>query len=365
MSRAVFASVFASLLIACGSAAEDPEPFGPGDVEGGDGGPATLGADAGADARADARDVCEGRADGTYCGERLGGEVGARITCQGAKTQKREVCATGCFVREPGKPEARDDVCANDAVDPCFNDPDGVRCGVEIGGDAKTLFTCVGKRTAKREACKDGCYSASDPKAPDACASDAVDPCFNDADGTYCGNAIGGPAGQLYRCAGKRTASVEACGAPGCIEEPGARADICNGVLSCANVQWWNVPLTYGPYMSSGGWWDTDLLVRANTPVVLRHASKLDKTGVYGWGYMPEFTDQATGKRFRMLHLRPSAQNATDVGRIYPAGFVVGISGGDTADTGLPRYSTGAHLCIQTLELWRTVFPDVKDSCKP
>ncbi len=364
MSRASVAAVVCSLLVACSGAADDPGLAGPG--AGDDPGTPDRGPDAGpsSDASTGARDACAGHPDGTYCGERVGLEAAARVTCLGGKTQLRETCAAGCFIREPGKADGHADVCASDAVDPCFNDPDGVYCGGEIGGDAKTLYTCAGKRSGKREACKDGCYSATDPKAPDACASDAVDPCFNDPDGAYCGNAIGGPAGKLYRCAGKRTASVEACGAPGCLEEPGARADICNGELSCANVQWWTVPLTYGPYMSNG-WWDTDLSVRANTPVVLRHASRLDKTGVYGWGYMPEFTDLVTGKRFRMLHLRPSAQNATDVGRVYPTGFVVGISGGDTADTGLPTYSTGAHLCIQTLEAWRTVFPESKDACKP
>jgi len=130
--------------------------------------------------------------------------------------------------------------------------------------------------------------------------------------------------------------------------------------LKCENVQWWNSALTYSHHPT---WWDTDLAVGPSTPVVLRHDSRLEKTGVYEWGYMPEFTDLATGKSFRFLHLRPSSQWATEVGKVYPAGHVVGLSGGDTYDTGLPKWSSGAHLCVQTIELYRDVFPSGVDAC--
>jgi hypothetical protein len=163
------------------------------------------------------------------------------------------------------------------------------------------------------------------------------------------------------------------CGGDGC----GGSCGSCDGgfacdgayckpipnTLSCSNIQWWNTALTYGPYMSYG-WWDTDLAVPSSSRVQIRHNSRLDKTGVYGWGYMPEFTDLVTGKRFRLLHLRPAYQYATSVGTVYPAGYVVGISGGDTKDTGLGPYSTGAHLCVQTLDTYRNVFPTGWDACK-
>jgi hypothetical protein len=142
-----------------------------------------------------------------------------------------------------------------------------------------------------------------------------------------------------------------------------SRADFCNGVLLCSNLQWWNTALTYGPYMTYG-WWDTDLAVKHDTPVQLRHDSKLYKTGVYGWGYMPEFVDLVTNEKFRFLHLRPQQQLATNVGQVYPAGFIVGVSGGYTADTGYPTYSTGAHLCVQTLVDYRTAFPKGVDPCQ-
>lgn len=163
------------------------------------------------------------------------------------------------------------------------------------------------------------------------------------------------------------------CGGDGCGGSCGdcAEGTACNGayckeiphVLSCSNVQWWNRSINYGPYMSYG-WWDTDLNVSGSTPVQLRHDSRLDKHGVYGWGYMPEFTDMVTGYRFRLLHLRPAYQYATSDGTVYPAGYIVGLSGGDTYDTGYPTYSTGAHLCVQTLQPYRTVFPAGWDACK-
>ena len=79
---------------------------------------------------------------------------------------------------------------------------------------------------------------------------------------------------------------------------------------------------------------------------------------------MPEFTDLVTGYRFRLLHLRPQFQYATSVGHTYPAGYIVGLSGGDTADTGLGPYSTGQHLCVQTLVAYRTAFPSGVDACR-
>ena len=181
--------------------------------------------------------------------------------------------------------------------------------------------------------------------------------------GTYCGaNGIDGSTSVLYTCSKKGDAPAAKVCAKGCTAAPQGVPDFCKGVLSCSSVQWWNTALTYGPYPSYG-WWDTDLAVSHDTAVVLRHDSKLYKSGVYGWGYMPEFVDQVTGLKFRFLHLRPQKQLATNVGEIYPAGTVVGYSGGDTVDTGLPTYSTGAHLCVQTLDAYRTTFPTGKDPC--
>ena len=134
-----------------------------------------------------------------------------------------------------------------------------------------------------------------------------------------------------------------------------------SGGLQCSHLQWWNSYITYQSV--DYGWHDTDLGVSHGTPVQLRHASRLDKYGTYGWGYMPEFTDLVTGDRFRFLHLLPQDRWATNVGHVYEAGTVVGLSGGDTKDTGLGVYSTGAHLCVQTLASYRSAFPSGHDTC--
>jgi len=305
------------------------------------------------------RDLCATQNDGDYCGSLIGGDASRLYHCKGKITASSEVCKDGCY----DKPGPAGDACGSDAVDPCFNDPDGDYCGSAIGGDASTLYHCKGKHTESSDKCADGCWTSPPPIGGDACMSDSVDPCFNDPDGDYCGDTIGGPAGKLYHCRGKKTESVDAC-TDGCENLAGA-TDMCAGGLLCSHVQWWNSALTYGPYMSYG-WWDTDLAVSTKTPVQLRHASRLDKHGVYGWGFMPEFTDLVTGKRFRFLHLQiaPSLQYANVDGKTYPAGFIVGLSGGDTAETGLGPYSTGAHLCVQTLDPYRDCFPTGKDACK-
>ncbi|MGZ3421410.1 MAG: hypothetical protein ACXVEE_26275 [Polyangiales bacterium] len=344
---------FACALCACSGAIGGTDPAAE-DAATNDDGIATTD-----DAASENGDGCSGRPDGTYCGAKIAVDAQSLVTCASGVIAKSETCADGCYARTA---DGHDDVCGSDAVDPCFNDPDGEYCGATIGGDATKLYHCKDKRSAKVDTCPDGCADLAG--ATDQCNSDAVDPCFNDGDGAYCGDVIGGPAGKVYHCKDKKTASIEDC-SDGCQKNPPGVPDTCAGVISCSNVQWWNVALTYGPYMSYG-WWDTDLAVSHDTPVILRHASKLDKHGIYGWGFMPEFTDQVTGKRFRYLHLRPQADKmlATEDGKIYPAGFVVGFSGGDTADTGKPTYSTGAHLCVQTLDPYRDCFPTGKDACK-
>ena len=133
------------------------------------------------------------------------------------------------------------------------------------------------------------------------------------------------------------------------------------GGLSCSRLQWWNSYITY-EHMSYG-WHDTDLGVSHGTAVQLRHASRLDKHGVYGWGWMPEFTDLVTGERFRFLHLLPTDRYTTSIGTVYQAGTIVGLSGGDTYATGLGTYSTGAHLCVQSLASYRSLFPAGHDAC--
>ncbi|HEX9101153.1 MAG TPA: hypothetical protein VF997_03060 [Polyangia bacterium] len=123
-------------------------------------------------------------------------------------------------------------------------------------------------------------------------------------------------------------------------------------------LAWWHSRWTWD-HWTSYGWDDTDLAVSSSTAIQLRHASKLVGYGTYAWGYMPTFVDTVTGDKFKFLHLRPQHERATIIGHVYPAGYVVGYSGGDTWDTGGAGrgYSTGAHLCVQTLVGFRRAFP--------
>lgn len=344
MRGSCFLALSLSVLYGCSGTLEGSDP------EASDGGDLETSADA---APPPAVTACEGKPDGDDCAS----DGKSLVHCKGG-VATTEVCAGACADLGAGT-----DKCLSDALEPCFNDADGDYCGAAIGGDAAKLYHCKDKKTASTEACPAGCWD-SPGFGGDKCLSDAVEPCFNDADGAYCGDAIGGDANKVYHCKGKKTESTETC-TDGCQHNPPGVADTCAGALSCGNVQWWNSSINYGPYMSSGSsWWDTDIYALSGTKIQLRHASRLDKHGVYGWGFMPEFTDQVTGRRFRFLHLRPSDQYTTTVGKVYPAGTVVGLSGGDTADTGKPTYSTGAHLCVQTLDAYRDVFPAGKDPCK-
>lgn len=208
--------------------------------------------------------------------------------------------------------------------------------------------------------------------------------CGGDGCGGSCGNCAGDSRCDNGVCCQGSCAGRE-CGDNGCGHSCGGcpggvacESGVCGGGLRCSSLQWWNSGINYD-YVNSAGWFDTDLGVRPDTPVVLRHDSRLERWGVYAYGYMPEFVDMVTGLRFRMIHLRPQSTNATTVGRVYPRGFVVGYSGGDTWDTGYCRpvpncgvpncaraecvFSTGAHLCIQTLQPYRAVFPGGRDSC--
>ena len=237
------------------------------------------------------------------------------------------------------------------------------RCVGSASGQSD-VWACTGDR-ASRQRCIGGAVQT------ERCAYG----CTATAGGAVCGcGSMSGftvwnclASGNLGRCRGGAW-EEQSCMGNGCSARPTGVDDVCNGPppppgsLSCSNLQWWNSSLTYAHV--SSGWNDTDLAVAANTRVQLRHNARLDRTGVYGWGYMPEFTDSVTGLRFRFLHLRPQNQYATEVGRVYPAGFVVGLSGGDTADTGLPTYSTGAHLCVQTLVAYRAAFPTGRDACR-
>lgn len=283
--------------------------------------------------------------DGTYCGDRVGGSSNKLYDCKGGSITEHATCAPTCTAGSG--PTA--DKCA-----PCSSG-NGAYCGAAVGADANTLYTCTDGVLTVQQKCGGAC-EVKPPGTPDTCG-----PCPS-GDGAYCGGPVGLDPNVLYNCKGGTFTVSEKCSTT-CHVAPAGSSDYCDGGgLLCSHVQWWNSAITYGPYVDYG-WWDTDLAVSSRTPVQLRHDSQLYKYGVYGWGYMPEFVDKVTGEKFRFLHLHPDSMYATSVGTVYPAGFIVGLSGGDTADTGLGTYSTGAHLCVQTLDAYRTCFPTGTDAC--
>lgn len=290
--------------------------------------------------------------DGRYCGARVGGDAAWLYDCKGGKITQATHCGGKCNAGST----ATSDSCASC---PSGN---GDYCGATFGADPNKLYTCKDGVITVKADCGAKCV-VKPPGTPDVC------PACPSGDGKYCGGPVGLDANTLFDCKGGVFTVSQKCSGT-CYVAPAGTADYCTSPpppggtgLVCSNVQWWNSALTYGPYMSYG-WWDTDIASSSGSKIQLRHDSKLDKHGVYGWGWMPEFTDQVTGYRFRFLHLKPSAQYTTEIGKVYPAGTIVGLSGGDTADTGLGTYSTGAHLCVQTLVDYRTAFPKGTDACK-
>ena len=286
--------------------------------------------------------------DGTYCGDRVGGDAKKLYACKDGVISAAAICEKSCTAGTT----ATSDKCA------ACEYGDGLYCGAVTGDDPDTLYQCTGGVLTVKQKCAGACI-VEPPGTNDKCP-----PCPS-GDGDYCGGPVGLDPNTLYTCTGGVFTEKEKC-ATTCFVAPPGSPDYCTTAgsgLLCSSLQWWNSSITYGPYTCCGGWWDTDLAVGDSTKVQLRHDSQLYKTGVYGWGYMPEFIDMVTGKKFRFLHLHPSAMYATTVGKTYPAGFIVGLSGGGTADTGYGTYSTGPHLCLETLDPYRDVFPTGKDAC--
>ena len=292
------------------------------------------------------QDVCpcpEG--DGRYCGARVGGDTNKLYDCKAGAISEAAECAPTCTTGSG--PTA--DHCA-----PCTSG-NGLYCGQNAGADPTTLYNCQNGVLTVQQKCAGTCV-VEPPGTNDTCG-----PCPS-GNGVYCGGPVGLDPNELYNCNGGVFTASQHCGSTCHVAPPGVN-DYCEGSgLLCSNVQWWNSSITYGPYVDYG-WWDTDLAIGAGTRVELRHDSKLFAEGVYAWGWMPQFVDQVTGLKFRFLHLQPTAQYTTSIGTVYPAGTVVGLSGGNTPATGYPTYSTGAHLCVQTLAAYRTTFPAGQDAC--
>ncbi len=306
--------------------------------------------------------VCTGSASGSSPVWTCTADHRSRQRCVSGATQT-EACGNSCVENAVGA----DDVCAT-APSGCAGSASGTSSIWTCAADLRSRQRCVSGAT-QTEACPSGCTTRP-LGTDDVCASGSTG-CAGSASGTTAIWTCTSDGRARQRCVSS-SIQTEAC-MYGCTAMPTGVDDVCtampapggSGSPSCALPQWWNLPYSWSPgYYSVRYGVDSDLRMTAGTGVQLRHASRLLAEGVYGWGWMPEFQDTVTGHRFRFLHLQPSRRLTTSIGTTYPAGTLVGYSGGNTADTGYPTYSTGAHLCVQTQVAYRTAFPMGTDACR-
>jgi len=179
---------------------------------------------------------------------------------------------------------------------------------------------------------------------------------------------------------------TEVCAFGPCVGMPSGVDDVCpsdpslsNASMYCpggACVHWWNCRITYQYQYTGSGDWDTDFHMPDGTPIALPHRSQLTAVYLVGAGFQPEFADLTSGEwvHFNHLHLNSefggddhaigpvqlvSLTDPSHPDHIYPAGWVVGFSGGGTSRTGYAGtdaagnvcsggHSTAAHFCAVT-----------------
>jgi hypothetical protein len=209
-----------------------------------------------------------------------------------------------------------------------------------------------------------------------------------------CAAAVAGSS-PIYNCTADRSArqrcnlgvvETDPCMFGDCITQPNGVDDICpsdptlgNADMYCPGgncVHWWNCRVTYQYQYATSHDWDTDMHVADGTPIILPHRSRLTAVYLAGSGFQPEFTDLVSGQwmHFNHLHLNSefggddhalgpvqlvSLTDTSHPDHVYPAGWVVGFSGGGTRRTGYlgtdssgnvctGGHSTAAHFCVVT-----------------
>lgn len=293
----------------------------------------------------------------------------SRARCNGSVLES-EPCAPGCVDGNA----TTDALCA----EPCGGTPTALptwTCSV----DGTRRGRCVNGR-AEVQPCSMGCH-------PAGAGQDS-----------FCGEACAGSASgtsAIWTCTSDRTSrqrcpagviETERCASGSCVSQPSGVDDVCppdpnasNAAMYCVGgqcVHWWNCRVTYQYQYSGSRDWDTDFHMADGTPIALPHRSRLTAIFLVGSGFQPEFTDLTSGEwvHFNHLHLNSefggndralghvqlvslSDPNHTD--HIYPAGWVVGFSGGGTTRTGYlgtdssgnvcaGGHSTAAHFCAVT-----------------
>ncbi|MEZ4450247.1 MAG: M23 family metallopeptidase [Nannocystaceae bacterium] len=114
--------------------------------------------------------------------------------------------------------------------DPCAGEADGLYCGSALGGlaDHNSLYQCMGGKTYSAQPCDLGCED-------NLCKKPMSDPCAaaNSGNGDYCGSTLpGGDAGSLYTCIDGKTTDMTPC-SMGCQVNPPGVADQCNTADLC------------------------------------------------------------------------------------------------------------------------------------
>lgn len=252
-------------------------------------------------------DPCFDDPDGDYCGNTIGSRTRPNdlYRCRGMRTERIDSCDMGCFDRPGGT-----DVCASDMVDPCFNDPDGRYCGSSIGATTRVndVYTCSGRRTTNIEACAMGCEGVAGMAR---CRTSTTDPCMNATlgDGLYCGRSLmAGSPDTLYDCRMRRTASATPC-MHGCLVRPPGMPDACN------------------PPPSSTPGYRLPYACMASFQVTQGNNSAFSHNGTQAWAYdfgMPRGTPVHAMEGGMVTHVN---------GSVVPGGMCWNGGGGECANT--------------------------------
>lgn len=297
-------------------------------------------------------DWCAARANGSYCDGR------SVHTCTSNRTTRIEPCADGCYER------GATSVCASDAVDPCFNDPDGTYCGSSIGATARVndVYVCRGRRTARIDVCAMGCEGTFGMAR---CRVAMADPCerATSGDGLYCGASLGaGDTNTLYDCRSRRTSSAMVC-THGCMVRPPGMPDACNPPPSTGGAGY-RLPLGCGTRASVSQGnntsfshngtqaWAYDFSVARGTPVMAMEAGTVThaNSSVVSGGACWNGGGSECANTVNYVVLSHSDGTSTLYLHLDAAEVAVGARvtrGQRIARSGNTGWSTGAHLHVQ------------------
>ncbi len=158
---------------------------------------------------------------GRFCGRAIGLDFNALYACSRGVFAAVDQCQFGCTTRG----DNAEGQCSTEAEGSRCPGGDGKVCGVAVGGERDTLYSCVDGHVVPVERCEDVC-NENRPAFDDACGFKTC-PAGSELS---CGYDVGLDPAQLYRCANGRFTPVARCeagcgttnsaAAPGCLEVP-------------------------------------------------------------------------------------------------------------------------------------------------